>query len=97
METKKKYILSALEGKTSSYEEEEKEEVGESSWEETLRKLKEIHEKIISLLKEKDINLDIHFPGEGSSWGEMLYGVLAHDCYHTGQIILLRELQGIGI
>lgn len=93
----KKYILSALEGKTPSYEEEEKGEISESSWEETLRELKEIHEKIISLLKEKDINLDTPFPGEDSSWGEMLYGVLAHDCYHTGQIILLRELQGIGI
>jgi uncharacterized damage-inducible protein DinB len=27
----------------------------------------------------------------------MLFGVLAHDLYHTGQIVLLRQMQGIKV
>jgi|YelNatPaOPRAMG01_1025707.scaffolds.fasta_scaffold02959_14 uncharacterized damage-inducible protein DinB len=91
----KEYIISALEGRTPSYEEEKK-EISESSWKETLEKLEEVHNKLINLLKEKDINLEEKFPGEDFTWGYMLYGVLAHDCYHTGQIVILKDLQGLG-
>lgn len=87
----KKFILSVLEGKKPEYEETAKKE----SWEETLKELKDVHKRIISLLEEKDINLDDKIPNEDSTWGEMLYGVLAHDCYHLGQIIILKGLQGI--
>jgi len=87
-----KFILSALEGKKPTYQEETKENV---SWEDTVKELIDVHEKMMSLLKEKAINLDEKIPGEDSTWGEMLFGVLAHDCYHTGQIIILRGLQGV--
>ncbi len=33
--------------------------------------------------------------GEWPVWGEVLLGTAAHDVYHTGQIIQLRQLQGI--
>ncbi len=85
----KKWILSLLEGKKS--EESKK----SASWEDAIKELEEVHGKVISLLKEKDINLDEKIPGEESTWGEMLYGVLAHDSYHLGQIIILKSLQGI--
>ena len=88
----KKFILSALEGKKPTYQEEKGEGV---SWEDTVKQLKDTHEKIMSLLKEKSINLDDKIPEEDSTWGEMLFGVLAHDCYHLGQIVILRGLQGI--
>lgn len=88
----KRFILSALEGKKPVYEEETKEGV---SWEDAVKALKDVHEKVISLLKEKDINLDAKIPEEDSTWGEMLFGVLAHDCYHLGQIIILKGLQGL--
>lgn len=86
----KKWILSLLEGKKPAYE-----EGSLASWEDTVKGLEEVQGKVISLLKEKDINLDEKIPGEESTWGEMLYGVLAHDCYHLGQIIILKSLQGI--
>lgn len=89
----KKWLLSALEGKKLEYEEgSPKKPV---SWEDTLKELEETHGRIVSLLKEKDINLDEKVNGEESTWGELLYGVLAHDCYHLGQIIILKSLQGI--
>ncbi len=65
------------------------------SWKDTVRKLEDVHNRLTSLLKEKDINLDDRIPGEDSPWGEMLFGVLAHCCYHTGQIIILKALQGL--
>lgn len=86
-----RFILSALEGKKPSYEEKE----GGLSWDDTVKELKEVHEKVISLLKEKDIDLNAKIPEEDSTWGEMLFGVLAHNCYHLGQIIILKGLQGL--
>ncbi|MCX7795553.1 MAG: DinB family protein [bacterium] len=86
----KKWILSLLEGKKPAYEEESKKSV---TWEDTIKELKDVHEKVIKLLKEKDIDLDAKVPEEESTWGEMLFGVLAHDCYHLGQIIILKGLQ----
>lgn len=88
----KKWILSVLEGKKPVYEEESKKD---ASWEDTIKELKDVHEKVIKLLKEKDIDLDAKVPEEDSTWGEMLFGVLAHDCYHLGQIIILKGLQGL--
>lgn len=88
----KKWILSVLEGKKPVYEEESKKG---ASWEDTIKELKDVHEKVIKLLKEKDIDLDAKVPEEDSTWGEMLFGVLAHDCYHLGQIIILKGLQGL--
>lgn len=88
----KRWILSILEGKKPVYEEGSKDD---ASWDDTVKELKDVHKKMISLLKEKDINLDEKIPGEDSTWGEMLFGVLAHDCYHLGQIIILKGLQGL--
>ncbi|HHV80209.1 MAG: DinB family protein [Dictyoglomi bacterium] len=86
------FIVSALGGEKPSYEENAEESM---SWKDTVRKLEDVHNRLTSLLKEKDINLDDRIPGEDSPWGEMLFGVLAHCCYHTGQIIILKALQGL--
>lgn len=88
----KRFLLSVLEGKKPSFEESEG---GSLSWEEVVKELTDVHNKVISMLRERDIDIDEKLPGGDSAWGELLYGILAHDCYHTGQIILLKGLQGI--
>ncbi|MBI3461342.1 hypothetical protein HY009_10485 [Candidatus Acetothermia bacterium] len=42
-------------------------------------------------------SLDKPMLKEKRKLGEHICGVLAHDCYHTGQILTLRQLQGIGL
>lgn len=34
-------------------------------------------------------------PSTKAKLSAMLFGVLAHDLYHTGQIVLLRQMQGV--
>ncbi|WP_028608630.1 DinB family protein [Paenibacillus harenae] len=65
----------------------------EQSWEQTVAKLIKVHHDIQGCLKDlMDEDLDrplSHFP----IGGQMLT-LAMHDVYHTGQIILLRKLQG---
>lgn len=41
-----------------------------------------------------DADLGRPMPGDAEPLGELLAGMLEHDAYHAGQIMLLRKLQG---
>lgn len=73
------------------------EETSEEAWAKAVARLKRTHNALMRRLREKKLDLDKSFPGEKMPTGEALYGVLAHDCYHTGRILTLRQLQGIGL
>jgi len=96
----KEYLVRCLEGKApvpaaSDEASWHVETVSEEAWARTLRKLKRTHNALMRHLKAKQLDLNKPFPGTKSKAGEMLFGVLAHDLYHTGQIVLLRQMQGI--
>jgi len=71
--------------------------VTEPAWEAARSDLKTQHEQIRQHLRSSDDEglsqappVDEHWP-----WSHALLGLVAHDCYHTGQIMMLRQLQGI--
>jgi len=73
------------------------------TWRKAVRRLKRNHNAIIKGLRaHKELLVDLDRPcylvkGQTAPWGDILYGLIAHDCYHTGQILMLRQLQGIGL
>ena len=73
-------------------------EASEEAWAETLEQLRRCQERLVQAVgKLKDDQLNEPFPDEEEPMGEHLFGLIAHDTYHTGQILLLRQLQGIGL
>lgn len=96
----KEYLVQCLEGKAPAASDEASwkiEEVSEEAWAQTLTQLKRTHNALMKHLKAGKLNLNKPFPGAKMSFGEALFGALAHDLYHTGQIVLLHQLQGIEI
>jgi uncharacterized damage-inducible protein DinB len=67
----------------------------QSGWqaeEERLRGLqRQLREAVANL---RDEALARPLPGERLPLGEVLHGMAEHDAYHSGQIILIRRLQG---
>jgi len=75
-------------------------EVGEEAWSKAVERLKEVHADLIERLKGEELDPDrtiMLVEGWTAPLGETLYGLIAHDCYHIGQILTLRQLQGIGL
>ncbi|TVX95318.1 DinB family protein [Cohnella terricola] len=65
----------------------------DEEWERTLSRLKEVHLGIRAKLEEmEEERLDEKIPQ--TPIGIWMTDLVAHDAYHTGQIILLRKLQG---
>jgi uncharacterized damage-inducible protein DinB len=65
----------------------------ESDWTATLSRLKSVHHSIrehIAAMKEEDFDRLV----PKTSVGLWLSGLIMHDAYHTGQIIMLSKLQG---
>ncbi|MCS7197073.1 MAG: DinB family protein [Candidatus Bipolaricaulota bacterium] len=94
----KDFLVQRLEGSTAKFSDEESwalKETTEEAWAQAVVRLKRTHTKLIRRLREKKLDLNKPFPGEKMTMGEALFGVLAHDLYHTGQIVLLRQMQGI--
>jgi uncharacterized damage-inducible protein DinB len=88
----KEFVVRRLDSELAAIEEWPKiEEVSEEAWAETLEQLKRCQERLFQAVgKLKDEQLE-------EPIGEHLFGLIAHDCYHTGQILTLRQLQGIGL
>lgn len=73
-------------------------EASEAAWAETVEQLENLHGALIQCVSQlQDESLDKPFPGEEEPLREDLFGLIAHDSYHTGQILTLRQLQGISI
>lgn len=68
-------------------------ESGEGAWEQTVQRLKDAHaglREIIEALGEGAYD----WGGSGHAPGEEVMSLILHDAYHTGQIVLIRKLQG---
>ncbi|WP_410515082.1 DinB family protein [Paenibacillus sp. BR2-3] len=68
-------------------------ESGEEAWQQAVTRLKKIHadlREIIEALEEGAYD----WGGSGHAPGEEVMSLILHDAYHTGQIVLVRKLQG---
>lgn len=94
----KDFLVQRLDGKTTPASDQESwvvEESGEKAWAQEVVRLKNRQNALLKSLRAGKLDFDKRLAGAKSPVGEMLFGVLAHDCYHTGQILTLRQLQGI--
>ncbi|HOY04799.1 MAG TPA: DinB family protein [Saprospiraceae bacterium] len=63
------------------------------AWESTLRELTESQSAWMDFLKNLDLSqLDNAYPVNGLTYYEHIHGILQHDAYHLGQIVLLAKL-----
>ncbi len=90
-------ILKRLQGETipsppNNYFEPVKDKSAES-WEATLKRLSETQSGWDELLSNmKQDKYDEHYPNYGYSVCEFINGILQHDAYHLGQIVLIKKL-----
>jgi len=67
-------------------------------WEHAVTMLREAHRKLVCAVESlRDADLDRPVAGSAPTARGMLFGVLAHNLYHTGQIAMLAKAQAAGL
>lgn len=68
------------------------EDQSEHAWKQTLQRLAQSQQKWVEYLAElSDETLAASFPQNGLTLYEHVHGIIQHDCYHLGQIVLLAK------
>lgn len=68
-------------------------ENSEAAWQETLARSERVHRQLRDKLAQlSEADLENAIPGKNLE--EWMHSLIRHDAYHTGQIVLLRKLQG---
>lgn len=68
-------------------------DASEEAWLNTLDKLEDSQEQwrlVLKKLKKKD--LEKTYPANGMSYYEHIQGIVQHDAYHLGQIVILAKV-----
>ena len=69
-------------------------DVSEESWERTLEELEKTQQELVSFLDGlSDEDLDRIYHGNAKSYYYHIQGLIQHDAYHLGQIVLLSKLE----
>jgi uncharacterized damage-inducible protein DinB len=69
------------------------EEISETAWQQSLERLQNSQQQWITFLKHfNESGLDTIYPGNKMSYYEHIHGIIQHDAYHLGQIVLLTKL-----
>lgn len=69
------------------------EDTSETGWKETLDQLRRSHDMWIEFLRTWDESeFDTLYPGNNMTYYEHVQGILQHDAYHLGQVVLLSKL-----
>ncbi|GAA0879790.1 hypothetical protein GCM10009119_27590 [Algoriphagus jejuensis] len=64
----------------------------EQAWKDTLRRLDLVQKQWIDFLKQLDtVSYDSIYPPSQSTFYEQILGILQHDAYHLGQIVILAK------
>lgn len=71
------------------------EDLSETAWQQSLQDLATSQENWIDFLRELDETaLAKIYPKNNHTYYEHIHGILHHDAYHLGQIVLLKKLLG---
>lgn len=69
------------------------EDLSETAWKQTIQRLEETQQQWVSFLKNfKEENLEQIYPGNDHTYYGHIQGIIQHDAYHLGQIVLLSKL-----
>ncbi len=64
----------------------------EAAWKDTIRRLEDSQSAWLAFLKTfKSGNFELTYPGNGMTHYEHLHGILQHDAYHLGQIVIMAK------
>ncbi len=64
----------------------------EAAWEETMERLKNSQSEWLGFLKEANPNtFSKIYPGNGMTYYQHIHGIIQHDAYHLGQLVLLAK------
>ncbi|NIR52928.1 DinB family protein [candidate division KSB1 bacterium] len=67
----------------------------EDAWQMAVKELRESHEALLTTVKQlEDARLEEKVPGKNDSIYLVLHGLIQHDLYHTGQLVLLKKTLG---
>ena len=67
----------------------------DATWEETLKKLEYSQEKWLAFLKSfKSADFSKVYPNNQMNYYEHIHGIIQHDAYHLGQIVILAKCLG---
>jgi len=67
-------------------------DMSEEAWQNTLKKLEDSQVQWRSVLKKfKKKDLEKSYPTNGMSYYDQIQGIVQHDAYHLGQIVLLAK------
>ncbi len=67
-------------------------DVSEEAWQNTLKRLEDSQQQwMLALKKFKKKDLEKTYSGNGMSYYEQIQGIVQHDAYHLGQIVLLAK------
>ena len=68
-------------------------DISETAWQQSLERLQNSQQQWITFLKHFDESeFDTIYPGNKMSYYEHIHGIIQHDAYHLGQIVLLTKL-----
>jgi uncharacterized damage-inducible protein DinB len=81
-----------IEGPTNNFFEPIKDN-SEEAWLKTLKRFDEVQQAWMEFMKGFDSNdLEIIYKNTKTTYYELILGILQHDAYHLGQIVLLKKL-----
>ena len=67
-------------------------DTSKDAWTNTLSTLKATHEKWIQFLRNfESLQFETLYAANNMTYYEHIHGILQHDCYHLGQIVLLAK------
>lgn len=62
------------------------------TWEQACKKIKDIFDEWINCISgSEDATLNSTIRNKGKTWNTMIFNLISHTAYHTGQIITLRK------
>ena len=94
MTTWRNFIIKKLEGDDSYDVSDADNFPAPGNWREAVQQLEKSQVKLIEMLeKTPDSLLDQRVPGREYKYFTMLHGIIHHDLYHLGQIVLIKKSQ----
>jgi uncharacterized damage-inducible protein DinB len=68
------------------------EDLSEANWQDTLQQFEAAYQEFRKTITEMDeSNLNTPSPKKGQTYYQLLMGSLQHDCYHMGQMVVLKK------